>query len=151
MLECLPTNTQQSTSWHTSTPRSGLCRKEEARCLDLPWPRPVVRVVRVGRPSMDLKWQQVLYKSLDSNDFPSLAALSDAKAPPPWWRPGVGIKESMKEGSAVAAAVGHMLVQDEPVIVLNQEQAVLDQDQVATEEPDKKKRENSGCKTVADL
>eukprot|EP00971_Amphidinium_carterae_P257982 5120745-Amphidinium_carterae.1 len=104
-------------------------REEETRRLGLPWPRPVVRV---GHPSMDLKWQQVLHKALDNNDFPSLAAL-------PWWKPGMGIKQSMKEGIAVAA-VGHMLVQEVPVIVLDQEQAVLDQDQVATEEPDKKKR-----------
>eukprot|EP00971_Amphidinium_carterae_P261285 5183500-Amphidinium_carterae.1 len=58
-------------------------REEEARRLGLPWPRPVVRV---GHPSMELKRQQILYKALDSNDFPPLAALSDAKAPP-WWRP----------------------------------------------------------------
>eukprot|EP00971_Amphidinium_carterae_P220401 4375212-Amphidinium_carterae.2 len=67
--------------------------------------------------------------------------LSDAKAPP-WWRPGTGIKENMKEGSAVAAA-GHALVQDEPVIVLDQEQVVLDQEQVETEEPDKKRRKKT--------
>eukprot|EP00971_Amphidinium_carterae_P233141 4627530-Amphidinium_carterae.1 len=105
--------------------------EEEARRLGLPWPRPVVRV---GRPSMDLKWHQVLYKALDNNDFPSLAALSDAKAPP-WWKPGMGIKQSMREGIAVAA-VG----QEEPVVVLDEEQAVLDQE---TEEPDKKKRKKT--------
>eukprot|EP00971_Amphidinium_carterae_P062164 1230693-Amphidinium_carterae.1 len=50
-------------------------REEETRRLGLPYPRPVVRV---GRPSMDVKWQQVLYKALDNNDFPALAALTDA-------------------------------------------------------------------------
>eukprot|EP00971_Amphidinium_carterae_P135283 2681104-Amphidinium_carterae.1 len=113
-------------------------REEEARRLGLPWPRPVVRV---GRPSMDVKWQQVLYKALDNNDFPALAALTNAKAPP-WWKQGMGIKQSIREGAAVAA-VGHMLVQEEPVVVLDEEQSVLDQDQVATEEPDKKKRKKT--------